>query len=64
MKEKKHTFKNDAERALANLLPNTEVVTDHASCSCGLRRMCRGRGYYMWGCHHGEERERKGERVG
>ena len=59
-----HTFKNDTKRALANLFPNTEVVTDYASCSCRLRRMGRGRGYYMWGCHRGEEREGKGERVG
>jgi len=37
------------------------VVADNAAGGRGLRGMVRGRGYYMWGCHHESERDRKGK---
>ena len=58
--EKKNTLKDDAKGAFADLLPDTKVVADDAG-GCSLRG--RGRGYYMWSCHHELERDGRGKGV-
>ena len=47
------TFKDDAERALSDFLAYTEVTTDDAIRSTGLRRLGRRRRNYVLGRHLG-----------
>jgi hypothetical protein len=59
----KITLEDDPKRAFPNLLSDTKVVTNDTGCSCRLRSMGRGRGYYMRGCHHELKRDRRGKGV-
>jgi hypothetical protein len=61
-KRKKNTLKDDTKGPLANLFPDTEVISDDTSCSCRLGRM-GGRGSYdMWSCHTALRSDRRGKR--
>ena len=50
-REKLHTFKDDAKRALADFLSDTKVVSNDTIRGCWLRRMSRGGSNDMGGCH-------------